>query len=59
MDRLPPGDRKSQAIVEAMRDDEVRHGIAARDAGASELPLPVRILMRAAARVMTFAAYRL
>ena len=59
MDRLPPGDRKSQAIVEAMRDDEVRHGIAARDAGASELPWPVRILMRAAARVMTFAAYRL
>src|SRR5271170_6653078 len=38
MDRLPPGDRKSQAIVEAMRDDEVRHGIAARDAGANELP---------------------
>jgi ubiquinone biosynthesis monooxygenase Coq7 len=59
MDRLPPGDRKSQAIVEAMRDDEVRHGIAARDAGANELPWPVRVLMRAAARVMTFSAYRL
>ncbi len=59
MDRLPPGDRKSQVIVEAMRDDEARHGIAARDAGASELPWPVRTLMRAAARVMTFAAYRL
>ena len=58
MDRLPPGDRKSQAIVEAMRDDEVRHGIAARDAGAIDLPWPVRVLMRAAARVMTFAAYR-
>jgi len=59
MDRLPAGDRKSQVIVEAMRDDEARHGIAARDAGASELPWPVRVLMRAAARVMTFAAYRL
>jgi ubiquinone biosynthesis monooxygenase Coq7 len=59
MDRLPPGDRKSQAIVAAMRDDEVRHGVAARDAGAVELPWPVRLLMRGAARVMTFAAYRL
>ena len=59
MDRLPPGDRKSQAIVEAMRDDEVRHGTAARDAGAVELPWVVRALMRAAARVMTTTAYRL
>jgi ubiquinone biosynthesis monooxygenase Coq7 len=59
MDRLPPADRKSQAIVEAMRDDEVRHGMAARDAGAVELPWLVRVLMRAAARVMTSTAYRL
>lgn len=59
MDRLPAGDRKSRAIVAAMRDDEVRHGMAARDAGATELPWLARALMRRAARVMTFAAYRL
>jgi len=59
MDRLPAGDRKSRAIVAAMRDDEVRHGMAARDAGAAELPWFARALMRSAARVMTFAAYRL
>ena len=59
MDRLPAGDRKSRAIVSAMRDDEVRHGMAARDAGATELPWFARALMRSAARVMTFAAYRL
>jgi ubiquinone biosynthesis monooxygenase Coq7 len=59
MDRLPPGDMKSRAIVAAMRDDEARHGATARDAGAGELPLPVRLLMRAAARVMTATAYYL
>jgi len=59
MDRLPPGDKKSRAIVAAMRDDEARHGAMARDAGAGELPLPVRLLMRAAARAMTATAYYL
>ena len=57
MDRLPPGDMKSRAIVAAMREDEARHGATARDAGAGELPLPVRLLMRAAARAMTATAY--
>ena len=59
MDRLPAADRKSRAIVTAMRDDEVRHGMAARDAGAADLPWFARALMRSAARVMTLAAYRL
>jgi len=58
MDRLPAADHKSRAIVAAMRDDEVRHGRVARDAGASELPWYVRVLMRAAARAMTISAYR-
>lgn len=59
MDRLPAADRKSRAIVAAMRDDEVRHGAVARDAGAAELPFAARALMRVAARVMTLTAYRL
>jgi ubiquinone biosynthesis monooxygenase Coq7 len=59
MDRLPPGDLKSRAIVAAMREDEVRHGRVARDAGAEELPWAARALMRGVARVMTLTAYRL
>ena len=59
MDRLPPADAKSRLIVAAMRDDEVRHGTAARDAGARELPWPVRAVMRATAKLMTVTAYRL
>jgi 3-demethoxyubiquinol 3-hydroxylase len=58
MDRLPQADARSRAIVAAMRDDEARHGASARDAGASELPLPIRALMRATAKLMTLTAYR-
>jgi ubiquinone biosynthesis monooxygenase Coq7 len=55
---LPHSDARSRAIVAAMRDDEARHGAAARDAGASELPLPIRALMRTTAKLMTLTAYR-
>jgi len=58
MDRLPQADARSRAIVAAMRDDEARHGASARDAGASELPLPIRALMRTTAKLMTLTAYR-
>jgi 3-demethoxyubiquinol 3-hydroxylase len=58
MAELPQSDSRSRAIVAAMRDDEARHGASARDAGASELPWPVRALMRVTAKVMTITAYR-
>ena len=57
LERLPANDRASQALVRQMRDDEARHGRVAQEAGASELPLPARWAMRAAARVMTAAAH--
>jgi ubiquinone biosynthesis monooxygenase Coq7 len=55
--RLPSGDTRSRAILNVMRTDEIGHGAAAKTAGAAELPAPVRVLMRHAARVMTTAAY--
>jgi len=55
--RLPSGDTRSRAILNVMRTDEIGHGAAAKTAGASELPAPVRVLMRHAARVMTTTAY--
>ena len=57
LERLPANDRASQAMVRQMRDDEARHGRAAQEAGASDLPLPARWAMRAAARVMTATAH--
>ena len=56
--RLPEGDHTSRAIVTQMRDDELRHAQDAREAGALELPQPVKFLMRAAAKVMTTVAHR-
>jgi 3-demethoxyubiquinol 3-hydroxylase len=42
-----------------MRRDEAEHEAAATALGAAELPLPVRQMMRAAAKVMTTTAYYL
>lgn len=57
LESLPPEDVKSRAIVEQMRDEEEAHGENARDAGAAELPAPVKRLMRITAKVMTKTAY--
>ena len=59
MERLPDADRKSRAVVDQMRDDEIRHGAMAVEAGAVPLPYPVKRLMRAAADVMRAVAYRI
>ncbi|HEX5786804.1 MAG TPA: 2-polyprenyl-3-methyl-6-methoxy-1,4-benzoquinone monooxygenase [Woeseiaceae bacterium] len=59
LDALPAADLRSRAIVRQMRDEEAGHGTDARNAGAAELPLPVKRLMRMTARVMTATAYRL
>ncbi|MCO4812079.1 MAG: 2-polyprenyl-3-methyl-6-methoxy-1,4-benzoquinone monooxygenase [Gammaproteobacteria bacterium] len=57
LDSLPPEDAKSRAIVEQMRDEEEAHGANAVDAGAADLPAPVKRLMRMTAKVMTKTAY--
>ena len=56
--RLPAGDARSRAIVEAMRADEVRHARDAVAAGAAALPFPARLAMKAMAKLMTSTAYR-
>ena len=57
MERLPAADAASRAVVAQMKQDEARHADGALAAGGAELPLPVRALMRAAARVMTGTAH--
>ena len=59
LDELPPNDLRSRAIVTQMRDDEAAHAEAAAQLGAAELPLPVKKVMEAMAKVMTTAAYRI
>jgi ubiquinone biosynthesis monooxygenase Coq7 len=58
LERLPPHDLASRAIVEQMKQDEARHADDALAAGAAPMPAPVKALMRAAASVMTTVAHR-
>jgi ubiquinone biosynthesis monooxygenase Coq7 len=57
LQRLPPDDHRSRAVLERMRDDERRHGSMGHALGAAALPLPVKAAMRMASRVMTRTAY--
>ena len=57
LNRIPEGDAKSRAILQAMRDDEIRHGQAGLDHGAAPLPAPVKAAMRGFSKVMTSTTY--
>jgi ubiquinone biosynthesis monooxygenase Coq7 len=58
LQQLPDEDERSRAILQQMQVDEARHATTAIDNGASELPAPVKKLMRTMSKVMTTAAYR-
>jgi ubiquinone biosynthesis monooxygenase Coq7 len=57
LERLPAGDHASRAIVAQMKEDEAAHARAAQQRGAVELPAPVKLMMKAAAKVMTTTAH--
>ena len=57
--QAPANDLRSREILAQMSEDERGHAEMARDMGGAELPLPVKGVMRLAARVMTTLAYRI
>ena len=59
LERLPEGDARSQAILDQMKVDEAKHAEMAQDAGARELPEPIRRAMALTAGIMKTLAYRL
>lgn len=59
LQQLPENDTRSRAILQQMQQDEAKHATTAIDHGASELPSPVKKLMRAMSKVMTQSAYRI
>ena len=58
LERLPPQDEKSRAVLRRMQADEARHGENASAAGAAELPDPIPRLMAGTAALMKWLAYR-
>jgi ubiquinone biosynthesis monooxygenase Coq7 len=59
LELLPQNDARSRAIVDQMRIDEIAHAEAAQAMGAAVLPMPVKAVMQAMAKVMTTTAYRI
>lgn len=57
LQKLPPADVKSRAVVEQMRLDEARHAELAVAGGGETLPLPVQRAMSIMSRMMTSTAY--
>jgi ubiquinone biosynthesis monooxygenase Coq7 len=58
LEALPAADRRTRAVVEAMRADEAKHRASAIELGAAELPEPAKRAMRLASKLMTTLAYR-
>jgi ubiquinone biosynthesis monooxygenase Coq7 len=56
---LPKEDERSRAIVDQMRLDEIQHAETAIQYGAAELPAPIKLVMKVAAKAMTKATYRI
>lgn len=59
LERLPHQDEKTRALLEMMKEDEMHHGQLALDAGAHELPLPIKWLMGGVSKIMTYTSYYL
>lgn len=59
LERLPTQDQGSRAIVQQMKLDEAAHADMADQAGANDLPRPIKAAMKLAAKVMTTVAFRL
>lgn len=57
MQRLPIHDYQSRAIVVKMQTDEARHALEAQKAGAEELPVGAKAVMRGTAKIMTTVAH--
>ncbi|HET6804385.1 MAG TPA: 2-polyprenyl-3-methyl-6-methoxy-1,4-benzoquinone monooxygenase [Frateuria sp.] len=59
LQRLPPQDERSRAVLAQMQADEVRHADNARARGGIDLPFPIPGLMHLSSLVMKTVAYRI
>lgn len=59
MSRLPLADEPSRAVVEQMKEDEIKHMNTALDQGGADLPRPVQMAMQASGKFMTTVAHYL
>lgn len=54
---IPRNDRKTRAVLEEMKADEMHHADVAKAAGGAALPAPVKFAMSLTSKVMTGSVY--
>ncbi len=59
LDQLPENDTKTRAILQKMSDDEAQHATQAIEAGAADLPRPIKTGMKLISKIMTTTSYRI
>ncbi|MEE4659578.1 MAG: 2-polyprenyl-3-methyl-6-methoxy-1,4-benzoquinone monooxygenase [Halieaceae bacterium] len=59
LEQVPAQDRRTRAILEQMKNDEIEHGRKALDHGGVELPGPIKLAMQATSKLMTRSVYHL
>ena len=59
LEKLPPTDQRSRAIIQQMRKDEEKHSHAAIKAGGASFPKPVKAAMTLVSRAMTTTSYKI
>jgi len=59
LDQVPTEDRRTRAILEQMKTDEIEHGEKALHHGGAPLPGPIRTLMKVTSKIMTQSVYRI
>lgn len=59
LNQVAEDDHKSRAILEQMKEDEGHHATVALDAGAADLPSPIKKFMSLTSKIMTKAVYRI
>jgi len=57
--KMSPKDQKSRAILEQMRIDELQHATQAEQAGGRSLPLPIKLMMKVTAKILTITAAKI
>lgn len=59
LDKISPNDKKSRAILEQMKIDEMQHATTAEENGGVALPKPIKKIMNFTSKILTFAAAKI
>lgn len=57
LNKLPENDVRTRSIIEQMQVDEAEHGDIAKQAGAAELPAPIKAIMKLSSKIMTKSSF--